>query len=175
MMRPTPGSALMAMAILPPDSTPSKPKKPPNGNSRISPFSSAAGSDVIDLSKVVSLQGQIQRKLTATVGDKGLSQYLKDNDKGDGLFETDVTNSLSKDRHSIVVVETKEADKSIDSKGDGLTLINPDDPATGGKDNVTWILVDADGDGDFDASVDMAIALTGGHYGGSVTADNFVG
>ena len=148
-------------------------------NTRVSPFSEVNRldpADVIDLRNVVSLQGQIQRKLTAAVGDKGLSQYLKDKDNGDGLFETDVTNSLSKNKHSIVVVETKEADKSIDSKFGGLSLIAPDDPTTGGKENVTWILVDVDSDGDFDASVDMAIAVTGGvHVASTITADNFMG
>ena len=146
---------------------------PSRGDSSWSPFGSTGGSDVIDLGNVVSLQGQIQRKLTATVGDKGLSQYLKDNDNGDGLFETDVTNSLSKNKHSIVVVETKEADKSINSNRQA-SFVEPDDPTSGGKENITWILVDANSDGDFNASDDMAIALLG-HFGSTITADNFVG
>ena len=122
----------------------------------------------------MDLQGQIQRKLTTAVGDKGLWQYLKDNENGDGLFETDVTNSLSKNKHSIVVVETKEADKSINSKWQ-VSIVDPDDPTTGGKDDVTWILVDANSDGDFDASVDMAIAVTAGHFASTITADSFMG
>ena len=138
-----------------------------------SPFGSTGGSDVIDLGNVVSLQGQIQKHLTATVGNKGLSQYLKDNDNGDGLFETDVTNSLSKNKHSIVVVETKEADKSINSNLQG-SFANPDAVTEGSKDDVTWILVDVDSNGDFDASVDMAIAAIS-HVASTITADNFMG
>ena len=145
-----------------------------------------AGVDKIDLRNVVELQGDIQRTKGSQDGvssDGGayngkLSKYLENH--GDGLFETDLADEFGKKKHTIFVVETLEVDKSINTNANVITLTVPDDPnvndpavGVNGNEKVTWILVDVDGDGDFNASTDMAILLVG-HEGSTIQRDDFV-
>ena len=96
--------------------------------------------------------------------DDSLKAFL-DSFKGDGVFEsrgTPVDGAINDKgelmKHSIATVtETywstapvvDDPDTATDESADGVSAIR------------TWVLIDVDGDGDFDASVDMAIALTG--------------
>ena len=76
------------------------------------------------------------------------------------MFESPAgSNNLGSNKHSIVLVDTQEDGfvnyeggifDNVDTLFDGSPL---DDK------NVKWVLVDVDGDGDFDAGTDMAIAL----------------
>ena len=118
-----------------------------------------ASKDKIDLSKVVDLQGTIKdgntkggggetagKAFTANTDGNTLAKFIGD---GNGVFETSASDRLDGTRHSIVLVKTKE-DGFVDYKSRGSALDG---------EQVTWVLVDVDGDGDFAASTDMAIAL----------------
>ena len=128
--------------------------------------------DKIDLRKVVDLQGTIKigndgmDGKSDTTGDnflktKSLNEFVTTHHKGgDGVFETSKDDTLGNTRHSIVVVETTENVKSKSgvtfAKWNGGIIQRFD--GIDGK-GVSWILVDVDGDGDFNASNDMAIML----------------
>ena len=130
--------------------------------------------DVIDLRKVVDLQGTIKNgnhgmdgasgggdDFTANTAGNTLAKFI---DKGTGVFETSNSNELGSNKHSIVLVDTQE---------DGFKDVRAS--TFGGKRddfNVKWILVDVDGDGDFNAGVDMVIALT--TPDGTVDTGNFM-
>ena len=125
--------------------------------------------DVIDLSKVVDLQGTIKNGNTTGGGGKMAGKAFAANtanntlkkfiDNGYGVFETSKSNELGGTKHSIVLVDTQE-DGLV--KYDDLTSVPVLDFSAKVNDvNVKWVLVDVDGDGDFDAGIDMAIALTG--------------
>ena len=127
--------------------------------------------DKIDLSKVVDLQGTIKdgntkggggemagKAFTGSTAGNTLKKFI---DNGDGVFESPAgSNSLSVNKHSIVLVDTQE-DGFVEYQGRSGTQINTTDLFEGTRENenVKWVLVDVDGDGDFDASTDMAIAL----------------
>ena len=128
-----------------------------------------AAHDKIDLSKVVNLQGTIKdgntkggggtmagKAFAASTADNTLKKFI---DNGNGVFESPAgNNSLSVNKHSIVLVDTQE-----DGFVEYLGRSNGSQPELfeGSRDNenVKWVLVDVDGDGDFDAGTDMAIAL----------------
>ncbi len=86
--------------------------------------------------------------------DNLLQAFLGD---GDGIFETVTPNTdgfgNTTAKHSIATVA--EVYQANDDNGDGM--IDNDDTA----DNRIWVLIDVDGDGDFDAGTDMAIAIAG--------------
>ena len=129
--------------------------------------------DKIDLRKVVDLQGTIKignhgmDGKSGTTGDnfvktKSLNEFVTTHHKGgDGVFETSKDDTLGNTRHSIVVVETTEDVKSKSgvtfAKWNGGRIQQPFDGIDGK--GVSWILVDVDGDGDFNANTDMAIML----------------
>ena len=88
-------------------------------------------------------------------------------DDGDGFFETGGIPRTDGGLGNTPIVKHSIAIVSEDLEAINLT----DDPATeedesaGNRDaiNRTWIFIDVDGDGDYTAGTDMAIALTGDH------------
>ena len=141
--------------------------------------------DVIDLRKVVDLRGTIKNGNTAGGGGQMAGKAFAANtanntlkkfiDNGDGVFETSKSNELGGTRHSIVLVDTQEDDfiryktKSADNDLDDIRF---DFSKTIDDLNVKWVLIDVDGDGDFDAGIDMAIALPDSN--GTVDTGNFM-
>ena len=116
------------------------------------------GHDKIKLSTVPGLE---LRGTVKQLANSGNSSSLKEiiDANGKGLFESDYNPArLDKQKHTIAYVKTTEdgfnnnVEAVQGNRSDKGVAIN-DDVA------VTWILVDADGDGDFNASADMAIAL----------------
>ena len=129
----------------------------------------SASEDKISLGRTLfnSLKGSI-KEYTTSAGDaidstdddtdgtpthNSLRAFLGD---GDGIFETKTANpdgtfGSTTAKHSIATV----------------TEIYDGDPATDGVQtaNRVWVLIDVDGDGDFDAGTDMAIAITGSSPG----------
>ena len=127
------------------------------------------GVDKIKLSSVpgLTLQGTIKNGNHGLNGASGgnddfantksLKNFVTEHHKGgDGVFETSNANQLGNNKHSITLVTTTEV------KANFITLywLNDNIPAISGNNiTVTWVLVDVDGDGDFAAGTDMAIAL----------------
>ena len=140
--------------------------------------------DVIDLRKVVDLQGEIKngntkggggkmagKVFTASTAGNTLTKFI---DNGTGVFETPAgTNELGVKKHSIVLVDTQE-DGFKDIRGTTSLASWDGSTFTGKRDDldVKWVLVDVDGDGDFNAAVDMVIALT--HATGTIDTSNFM-
>ena len=134
--------------------------------------------DVIDLREVVDLQGTIKNGNHGMDGTEGtsddfkaktdgnnLSEFLSD---GTGVFETANDNELGNNKHSIVLVDTQE-DSFMNYKNASGTLL---DGSTLNDVEVKWVLVDVDGDGDFNADEDMVIALVAS--AGTVNTGNFM-
>ena len=127
------------------------------------------GVDKIKLSSVpgLTLQGTIKNGNHGLNGASGgnddfantksLKNFVTEHHKGgDGVFETSNANQLGNNKHSIALVTTTEAKANFIK----LFLLEDNVPAISGNDiTVTWVLVDVDGDGDFAAATDMAIAL----------------
>ena len=101
---------------------------------------------------------------------KSLKNFVTEHHKGgDGVFETSNTGELGNNKHSITLVTTREA------KANFITLYRLDDNVAainGNNITVTWVLVDVDGNGDFAAGTDMAIALI--EPDGTLTAGDFI-
>ena len=151
----------------------------------ISQFEFGAGKDVIDLGKVVTLRGAIKNGNHGMNGASGggddfnntksLQDFVTTHHKGGvGVFETSASDQLGNNKHSIVTVDTRE-DGITKYKGNSVTDTTISIFGGGTIDNasVKWVLVDVDGDGDFDAGVDMAIALVES-YGTAPHTDNFM-
>ena len=130
-----------------------------SGFDKIIRFSS--GSDKIDLSKVADLQGTLKNGNHGLNGASGggddflntksLHEFVTTHHKGGaGVFKTSSANQLGDNKHSIAYVSTRE---------NGFNNDLDDKSGTNDNVSVTWILVDVDADGDFDAGTDMAIAL----------------
>ena len=129
-----------------------------------------ADHDKIDLSKVVDLQGTIKdgntkggggamagKAFAASTAGNTLKKFI---DNGDGVFESSAgSNNLGSNKHSIVLVNTRE-DGFVEYQGKHANS-NEDLFKKGTRNGVEvkWVLVDVDSDGDFDANIDMAIAL----------------
>ena len=141
--------------------------------------------DKIDLSKVVDdLQGTIKNGNHGMNGASGggddfantrsLNEFVTTHHKGGkGVFMTSDSTKLGDSQHSIVLVDTRE---NVKSKSD-IQLIAWNGGYTRYLDSlsnksVKWILVDVDGDGDFNAGTDMAIMLL--DLIGTVGSDNFI-
>ena len=141
------------------------------------------GVDKIKLSSVpgLTLQGTIKNGnhgLNGASGgnddfanNKSLKNFVTEHHKGgDGVFETSNANQLGNNKHSIALVTTTEA------KANFITLFWLEDSSfstiSGNDITVTWVLVDVDGDGDFAAGTDMAIALI--EPDGTLTASDFI-
>ena len=112
----------------------------------------------VDKIKLSSVPGLDLRGGIKTISNSGNTKALKAVvGDGDGVFESDYSPArLDKQKHSVALVTTTEA------KANFITLfwLNDNVPAISGNNiTVTWVLVDYDGDGDFDAKTDMAIAL----------------
>ena len=136
--------------------------------------------DTISLGRTLfnSLQGTVK----ATTGDNRIDSTADAADtasanlraflgNGDGIFETKTTNpdgtfGSTVTKHSIATVT--EAYQAGDDNGDGMI----DDNDT--EDSRTWVLIDVDGDGDFDAGTDMAIAIVGTQTLTGGTSGDFV-
>ena len=138
--------------------------------------------DVINLGKVVDLQGTIKNGNTKGGGGKMAGKAFAVNkagdtlekfiDNGDGVFETSASGQLGNNKHSIVLVDTQEDGLPQWSAAATVATKSIDFSAKVQDVNVKWVLVDVDGDGDFDAGVDMAIALVGSN--GTVDTGNFM-
>ncbi len=109
------------------------------------------GIDKIDLSSVLDLRGGI--KQITNNGNSNLKTVVGD---GDGLFVSGATANAFAEAKSIALVTTTE---------DGTKFEMPVPAFFSGynsaSENLDWVLVDVDGDGDFSADTDMAIALAG--------------
>ena len=89
---------------------------------------------------------------------KSLENFVTTHHKGgDGVFETSNTGELGNNKHSIVTVTTTE--KKAHFTNPFVFLLDNIPAISGDNITVTWVLVDVDGDGDFAAGTDMAIAL----------------
>ena len=130
----------------------------------------------VDKIKLSSVPGLALRGGIKTISNSGNTKALKAVvGDGDGLFESDYDPvRLDKQKHSIALVTTTEA------KANFITLFWLDNnvPAISGNGDtnnitVTWVLVDYDGDGDFDAKTDMAIALIDPDNA-ALTPDDFI-
>ncbi len=119
------------------------------------------GVDRIKLSPVLDYQGDvIQLENGANNNGNSLKQVVAA--QAEGLFRSDASGSTFGRINSIALVQTKE------DQGTMINRFNIDINSTptgyevsGGKITTTWVLADVDGDGDFDAGADMAIALLG--------------
>ncbi len=119
------------------------------------------GVDKIKLSPVLDYQGDvIQLENGANNNANSLKQVI--DAQAEGLFRSDASGSTFGRINSIALVQTKE------DQGIMISRFNIDvgpTPAgyevSSGKITTTWVLADVDGDGDFDAGTDMAIALLG--------------
>ncbi len=134
------------------------------------------GVDKIDLSSVLDLRGGI--KQIANSGNSNLKTVVGD---GDGLFMSDATATAFAEARSIALVTTTEdqtkfesppffAASNVVSYGFGTDLAFV---ADNGNITLDWVLVDVDGDGDFSAGTDMAIALAG-VFDGPLTPVDFI-
>ena len=120
-----------------------------------------ANKDRIDLSALnLDVRGGVKELSNASITDKSLNGLIKAS--GKGLFTTKVSGQLDATKNSVAYAQTTEdrfdnvLGSRINAPGTGTVPggHNPADAVT-----VHWYLVDVDGDGDFDAATDMAIAL----------------
>ncbi len=132
------------------------------------------GVDKIDLSSVLDLRGGI--KTITNSGNNNLKTVVGD---GDGLFMSDATATAFAEARSIALVTTKEDKTKFESPSffashDATYGFAADlDFVTGNDITLDWVLVDVDGDGDFSAGTDMAIALAG-VFDGPLTPVDFI-
>ncbi len=123
--------------------------------------------DKIKLSPVVDLRGEVYYRTVglpgASAGDshvidktKSLKQIVADH--GKGMFMSEASGSSFGKANSIVwLASTEKRDNFFVS----FVIDNNVSFADANNINTTWLLVDVDGDGDFNADTDMAIALMG--------------
>ena len=120
-----------------------------------------ANKDRIDLSALnLDVRGGVKELSNASITDKTLNGLIKAS--GKGLFTTKESGQLGATKNSVAYAQTTEdrfdnvLGSRINAPGTGTVPggHNPADAVT-----VHWYLVDIDGDGDFDAATDMAIAL----------------
>ncbi len=103
----------------------------------------------------------------ATTTADSLAAFTKAN--ADGFFESGQTGtgfgSGAVNKHSVAIVVESYNRKATAAEIDTGGVANLDLDDEDGDESVelfrTWVLIDVDGDGDFDAGTDMAIALTG--------------
>ena len=143
-----------------------------------------AGQDKIKLSPVVDLQGKVYYRgsgapggVTRNTGDaidntKSLKQIVDDH--ADGMFRGKASGSAFGELNSVVWLESTEAkDKFttaiiIDNTASSIGVVKNSNKSI----FTTWLLIDVDGDGDFAADTDMAIALmANSNY---LTAEDFI-
>ena len=115
-------------------------------------FNSLSGGINTSADDIDSTDAQSPGDTDTTVNS--LKAFLGD---GDGVFETEEANTdgfgSTTTKYSITTVT--ETYQGTDDNNDGM-IDNNDTP-----DTRTWVLIDVDGDGDFNAVTDMAIALAG--------------
>ncbi len=142
--------------------------KPVSGFDRIFGFKS--GADKISLSDVVALEGSIN---LISNSDMASLKGLMDAKSLDNAFETEASGQSFKEKHVVAAVTTKEsADFRVIANSLKPGEADPADGSTNTAEvTVTWVLVDVNGDGDFGADTDMAIALIA-LEGASFTATN---
>ncbi len=132
------------------------------------------GIDKIDLSSVLDLRGGI--KTITNSGNNNLKTVVGD---GDGLFMSDATATAFAEARSIALVTTTEDKTKFESPSffagvNGIYGFDTDlSFVTGNNITLDWVLVDVDGDGDFSAGTDMAIALAG-VFDGPLTPVDFI-
>ncbi len=126
-----------------------------------------ADRDKIKLSPVVDLRGEVYYRTVGlpgvTAGDshaidktKSLKQIVADH--GEGMFMSEASGSSFGKANSIVWVASTEKRSNFSV----TYVIDNTAPFADATDiRPTWLLVDVDGNGDFDADTDMAIALMG--------------
>ncbi len=136
---------------------------------------SGKNEDKIDLSPIVDLTGSLQDLNDTNKKNKDKTEDLK-TAVGDGkdLFVADATDDAFASTNSVVFVRTTEVHANIKHPEGGIFSLNNNVSFIPGDDTkiqLTWVLVDVDGDGDFSAGTDMAIALAG-HI--DLGADNFM-
>ncbi len=135
------------------------------------------GTDKIDLSSVLDLRGGI-KQIANSGNSKNLKTVVGD---GDGLFVSDATTTAFAQARSIALVTTTEDRTKFESppffaSAYGTYGFNTDlnfVADTGNDITLDWVLVDVDGDGDFSAGTDMAIALAG-TFDGPLTPVDFI-
>ena len=126
------------------------------------------GVDKIDLSSVLDLRGGI--KTITNSGNNNLKTVVGD---GDGLFMSDATATAFAEARSIALVTTTEDKTKFEWPSffsgfhTDLSFVTDNDIT------LDWVLVDVDGDGDFSADTDMAIALAG-VFDGPLTPVDFI-
>ncbi len=120
--------------------------------------SSGDNKDSIQLSPVLDLRGSV-KPADDSVKGSNLKTVVGD---GKDVFVTEATGTAFARANSVAIVKTTE-DKTKINKGHPVFFSIDDDVdwITGNNIQLTWVLVDVDGDGDFSAGTDMAIALAG--------------
>ncbi len=120
--------------------------------------SSGDNADRIQLSPVLDLRGSV-KPADDSVKGSNLKTVIGD---GKDVFVTEATGTAFARANSVAIVKTTE-DKTKVNKGHPVFFSIDDgvDWITGNNMQLTWVLVDVDGDGDFSAGTDMAIALAG--------------
>ncbi len=126
------------------------------------------GVDKIDLSSVLDLRGSI-KQITNSGNSKNLKTVVGD---GDGLFMSDATATAFSQARSIALVTTTE-DRTKFESPPFFSFATNLSYVTGNNITLDWVLVDVDGDGDFSAGTDMAIALAG-VFDGPLTPVDFI-
>ncbi len=126
------------------------------------------GVDKIDLSSVLDLRGGI-KPITNSGNSKNLKMIVGD---GDGLFVSDATKTAFAQARSIALVTTTE-DRTKFELPPFFDFTTDLSLVTGNNITLDWVLVDVDGDGDFSAGTDMAIALAG-VFDGALTPVDFI-
>ncbi len=127
------------------------------------------GVDKIDLSSVLDLRGGI-KQIANSGNSKNLKTVVGD---GDGLFMSDATATAFAEARSIALVTTTEDRTKFESPPFFDGFDTDLDFVTGNNITLDWVLVDVDGDGDFSAGTDMAIALAG-TFDGPLTPVDFI-
>ncbi len=126
------------------------------------------GVDKIDLNSVLDLRGGI--KQITNSGNSNLKTVVGD---GDGLFMSDATATAFSQARSIALVTTTEDRTKFESPPFFDGFHTDLGFVTGNNITLDWVLVDVDGDGDFSAGTDMAIALAG-VFDGPLTPVDFI-
>ncbi len=126
-----------------------------------------SGQDKIKLSPVLDLQGQVYYREAGAPGvsqgdsqvidhTKSLKQIVADH--GEGMFVTEPSGNSFGQFNSIVWLKSTEKRSNFSVS---MTIDNHANFADATNITPNWLLVDVDGDGDFNADTDMAIALMG--------------
>ena len=123
--------------------------------------------DKIDLSRVLDLTGSL-KELTNSGGSSNLKTVVGD---GKDLFLTPASATAFARANPVAFVKTTEDKTKIKPPMENFDLRDNSSFITGNNIKLTWVLVDVDGDGNFSAGTDMAIALAD-HI--DLGADNFM-